>query len=678
MLKITDKKEYIKFLFDTARTMYTECQFESAIRFYEKVLTYEDEFDVKQIIRIYNALMRSYAEEGRFEDVDRIFKKISYLDFSKIPLDKVFVSFYELAISYYRRGEFHTAMKIVDNAMKGYDDGEIGKIKKLKAECIDIICKLLLLKTDILFSINNLPTCMKYVELLEKLDTEKKLFSYVEFFKGRTAANQGRILDSLKSYRALLNYERRGKKKINGTIASQVYVHIALLFFQMGKFAKSKKYFYKYLTHTSNGRSNVSNMLLSWLIARYNFQEGDFREADSMFTKLLGATSSHRTKAISLLTKISLSNLHLTSNNLEEAKIALDTSYKYIHGTEENIHQKKLEVEWAKYFLAEGNYTKALEIVEKSLDGFDALNRNDDLCKLYCVAARINIIRKEYVKAFEIILRMEEVAKKNFMKLDLLDAKLLKIIVCKALRKEHLLAEELEEAKKLISKKIGGIAYMVILSKIQGHIQDHSVFLRKNQDLIVKYYLKGLGVFHSEDEDHDIILDYKRKTIFEKSVGEIYMGNKGLLLRILLTLIEKKGQVIAKEELFEKVWQDLYDPIKHDNLIYININRLRKLIEPDAKKNRYILNMAGGYMFNDAVSFYIKSVNMEDSLSKRQTEILDFIRKNKRITIREYKERFGISKSSAIRDLKRLKELNLISEERAGNKAVYTTLESFN
>ena len=172
------------------------------------------------------------------------------------------------------------------------------------------------------------------------------------------------------------------------------------------------------------------------------------------------------------------------------------------------------------------------------------------------------------------------------------------------------------------------------------------------------------------------VQDYKRKTIYEKNVGEIYMGNKGLLLMILLTLIEKKGQVISKEDLFEKVWKDLYNPMKHDNLIYININRLRKLIEPDTKKNRYILNTAGGYMFNDAATFLIKSVNMDDSLSKRQTEILDFICKNESVTIREYKERFGISKSSAIRDLKRLKELGLISEKRLGNKSIYKNIES--
>ena len=81
-------------------------------------------------------------------------------------------------------------------------------------------------------------------------------------------------------------------------------------------------------------------------------------------------------------------------------------------------------------------------------------------------------------------------------------------------------------------------------------------------------------------------------------------------------------------------------------------------------------------MFNDAATFLIKSINISDSLSKRQAEILEFIRSNKRITIREYKERFGISKSSAIRDLKRLKELSLITEQRSGNKSIYSSRET--
>ena len=78
-------------------------------------------------------------------------------------------------------------------------------------------------------------------------------------------------------------------------------------------------------------------------------------------------------------------------------------------------------------------------------------------------------------------------------------------------------------------------------------------------------------------------------------------------------------------------------------------------------------------MFNDAATFLIKSVNMEESLSKRQSDILDYIRKDKQVTIKEYKEKFGISKSSAIRDLKRLKTLKLITEQRVGNRSVFAT-----
>jgi len=674
ILKIKNKRDYIKFLYSTARTLYGECQYESAIRFYEKLLTFKGEFDVKRTIMVYNDLMRCYTEEGKSDEVDRIFKQISRLDFSKIPLAQVFVSFYELAISYYRRGDFNTSLTIVDNAIRGYDDGEISKINKLQATCIEVICKLLLLKIDVLFFKNDYTECYRYIELLNTLDKEKKLFSYITLIEAQAASDQGRMLDSLKKYRSIINHEKYRVKRNTGPIASQVYLHLAILFYKMSKYNSSKKYFYKYLTCTRSGRSAHANMLLSNLIASYNFQEGDFREAESTFTRLLGTTVSHRAKNKSFEAKQGLFNLYIASNNLEEAKVTLDTTYKFIQSSTDDVNRRKLEIEWARYFIAEGSYSKAIEISERAIKYFSEKKLYRDLAKLYGIVARAHILRKEYVLALKAISRLEKISTDNYLRPELLAAKLLKIVTCKSLNRENLLAEDIEVARKLISRKIGGIVYMVIFTRIQGYIQDHSVFLRKNQDMLVRLFLKDLGVFNSEDEDHDIILDYKRKTIYEKNVGEIYMGNKGLLLKILLTLIEKKGQVVSKEELFERVWKDLYNPIKHDNLIYININRLRKLIEPDLKKNRYILNTAGGYMFNDAATFLIRSININDSLSKRQTEILDFIRKNKRVTIREYKDRFGISKSSAIRDLKRLKELNLISEQRSGNKSIYTSM----
>ena len=39
----------------------------------------------------------------------------------------------------------------------------------------------------------------------------------------------------------------------------------------------------------------------------------------------------------------------------------------------------------------------------------------------------------------------------------------------------------------------------------------------------------------------------------------------------------------------------------HDSKVYTSISRLRKLIEPDFKRPRYILNERDGYAFNPVI-----------------------------------------------------------------------------
>jgi DNA-binding winged helix-turn-helix (wHTH) protein len=46
---------------------------------------------------------------------------------------------------------------------------------------------------------------------------------------------------------------------------------------------------------------------------------------------------------------------------------------------------------------------------------------------------------------------------------------------------------------------------------------------------------------------------------------------------------------------FSRVWKEKYRPEVHDNKLYYNINRLRKLIEPDMKHPKYLMNWREGY-----------------------------------------------------------------------------------
>lgn len=66
---------------------------------------------------------------------------------------------------------------------------------------------------------------------------------------------------------------------------------------------------------------------------------------------------------------------------------------------------------------------------------------------------------------------------------------------------------------------------------------------------------------------------------------------------ILYLLAKNPGRIFSKEQIYAQVWKEPYYGAE-DNVMGI-IRRIRKKIEPDSAKPRYILNVWGmGYKFN--------------------------------------------------------------------------------
>jgi DNA-binding response OmpR family regulator len=62
--------------------------------------------------------------------------------------------------------------------------------------------------------------------------------------------------------------------------------------------------------------------------------------------------------------------------------------------------------------------------------------------------------------------------------------------------------------------------------------------------------------------------------------------------------VKSPGEVYSKEAIVEKIWKQSYDPSVHDNKLYVTIKRLRKMIEPDFDKPKYIFRAKNGYYLN--------------------------------------------------------------------------------
>lgn len=64
--------------------------------------------------------------------------------------------------------------------------------------------------------------------------------------------------------------------------------------------------------------------------------------------------------------------------------------------------------------------------------------------------------------------------------------------------------------------------------------------------------------------------------------------------RILLSLMESKGQVVSRERLMEKLWET--DSFVDDNTLTVNVNRLRKKLEAAGLEDFITTKFGVGYL----------------------------------------------------------------------------------
>ncbi len=118
----------------------------------------------------------------------------------------------------------------------------------------------------------------------------------------------------------------------------------------------------------------------------------------------------------------------------------------------------------------------------------------------------------------------------------------------------------------------------------------------KTYSSVTEKYLKVLNA--NMTSELDMVFDLDNHALIERSLGKIDFKNQFILLDLLKLFISNQGQVFSKEYLVEKVWKQNYEPEVHDNKVYVTIKRLRKLIEPDYDKPKYIFRAKNGYYLN--------------------------------------------------------------------------------
>lgn len=108
----------------------------------------------------------------------------------------------------------------------------------------------------------------------------------------------------------------------------------------------------------------------------------------------------------------------------------------------------------------------------------------------------------------------------------------------------------------------------------------------------VKAVLKRFGSDGAEFSDGHLFVSCQKRQVTAHG-KEVKLT--ALEFRLLCYLIENRGRVISKRELFEKVWQDRFTG---DGTLNVHIRRLREAIELSPHEPKYIVTVWGdGYKF---------------------------------------------------------------------------------
>lgn len=122
-----------------------------------------------------------------------------------------------------------------------------------------------------------------------------------------------------------------------------------------------------------------------------------------------------------------------------------------------------------------------------------------------------------------------------------------------------------------------------------------SVLLAKVK-AVQKRYGRSVSFNESSYISEAIKVDYKlsRVTVAGKDIKL-----KAMEYKLLCYLIQNRGRIVSKEELFEQVWGD---NITGDGTLNVHIRHLREKIEENPNEPRYIKTIWGtGYVFEESV-----------------------------------------------------------------------------
>ena len=266
-------------------------------------------------------------------------------------------------------------------------------------------------------------------------------------------------------------------------------------------------------------------------------------------------------------------------------------------------------------------YDSALEYLQKALTLALSSDSKEDMC--FAINGKVFVYRAmgKYTEALKEIYNLD-------IFYQVLDLPELKIstrlanarILCELKRYDQAIemlwqTYDLVRTQKTMTMHIGLLLYLGRAYAAQGEKDLARLYLGLAWRMVdpenlvrlaadIKYELEQLG--GDERGSYDLVFENDSNSVVEKKLGRVDFKNQFILLDLLRLFVQNQGQVYSKEYLVQHIWKQDYDPNVHDNKIYVTIKRLRKLIEPDYEKPKYIFRAKNGYFMNKSARILIE------------------------------------------------------------------------
>ncbi|MBN3376761.1 DNA-binding response regulator, partial [Clostridium botulinum] len=155
-----------------------------------------------------------------------------------------------------------------------------------------------------------------------------------------------------------------------------------------------------------------------------------------------------------------------------------------------------------------------------------------------------------------------------------------------------------EEANVVLGLDMGGDDYITKPIRIRELLSRINAVLRRRAK---EAESKNKNIKEDNIKNNKII---SKDIIIEPLKAKVFKGEEEILLtageyKLLLILVENKGNVLSRNVLLERIW-DVDGSFVDGNTLNVYIKRLREKIEKDPKKPEYIETVRGiGYRWSE-------------------------------------------------------------------------------